>query len=82
MFYVTDLRHFEGVELDPEAPAPARALACYLRRIVRAATSVPGPGGHPSAIPCRRRPGRRPCPGRILVERQDLPSRVHWACPE
>ena len=34
-----------------------------------------------TALPCRRRPGRVPCPGRVHVERQDLPSRILWQCP-
>jgi hypothetical protein len=78
---VTDLRHFEGIELDPGVPAPALRLATHLRRIVRAATVFAGRGIQPTALPCRRRPGRVPCPGRLRVERQDLPSRILWECP-
>ena len=78
---VTDLRHFEGIELDPGAPAPALRLATHLRRIVRAATVFAGRGIQPTALPCRRRPGRVPCPGRLRMERQDLPSRILWECP-
>lgn len=78
---VTDLRHFEGIELDPGAPAAALRLATHLRRIVRAATDFAGRGIQPTALPCRRRPGRVPCPGRLRVERQDLPSRILWECP-
>jgi len=81
VFYVTDLRHFEGIESDPEAPAPARALAAYLRRIVRAATAVSEPGAHATGIACRRRPQHRRCPGHLGVELQHVPSRVQWACP-
>jgi hypothetical protein len=78
---VTDLRHFEGIELDPEAPAPALRVAAHLRRIVRAATVFAGRGVQATALPCRRRPRRVPCPGRVRVERQDLPSQILWGCP-
>jgi hypothetical protein len=81
VFYVTDLRHFDGIELDPDVPAPALAFATYLRRIVRAATASSLPGAHPTALVCRRRPQRRRCPGRLRVERQEVPSCVVWGCP-
>jgi hypothetical protein len=81
VFYVTDLRHFEGIELDPEAPAPALRLARYLYRIVSAATATAERGPHATALPCRRRPGRLACPGRLVVEMQDQPPRIGWECP-
>jgi hypothetical protein len=81
VLYVTDLRHYTGIELDLDAPAPALRFARYLSRAVRAATAVNERGPRPTALPCRRRPGRRACPGRLVVEVQDLPSRVRWECP-
>lgn len=81
MFYVTDLRDFEGIELDPDAPAPALRMVRYLYRIVSAATASAGPGPHATALPCRRRPGRAPCPGRLVVGMQDQPPRIGWECP-
>ena len=81
MFLVTDLRHFDGVELDPAAPGPALRLAEHLRRIVRAATASSVPGRRATALACRRRPGHRPCTGHLLVERQDVPSAIRWVCP-
>ena len=82
MFYTTDLRHFDGVELDPEAPAPAVRLARYLRRLTRAATADGRTVPHPTVLPCRRRPGRSPCPGLLVVSLQEVPPRIHWECPE
>lgn len=74
--FVSDLRHFLGMPED--APGPARRMAEQLGSIVRAATS--GPAGEPwtSALPCGRRPGRRPCPGHFEVLRRD--DAVHWRC--
>ncbi|MDA8302936.1 MAG: hypothetical protein M0005_15675 [Actinomycetota bacterium] len=81
MFYVTDLRHFEGVDFDPDAPGPALRFARYLRRVVLAATASPERGPRATALACRRRPQRAPCPGRLVVERQDVPSQINWRCP-
>jgi hypothetical protein len=79
--YVTDLRHFDGIELDPDAQGPALRFARYLRRIVRAATTLPGQGVRTTALVCRRRPGHLPCPGRLCVERRDIPAQIRWGCP-
>lgn len=80
-YYVTDLTVMEEAAFDPEAPAPARRLALYLGRIVEAATASPSGETIRTPLPCRRRPGRKPCPGRLLVRRLDVPSEIHWACP-
>jgi hypothetical protein len=78
--YVTDLRHFEAIELEPGVPGPALRLAVFLRRVVRAATADSGPGPRLTTLSCRRRPGRRPCPGRLLVECHDGPYGIRWRC--
>ncbi len=55
----------------------------YLGAIVQAGTAWPYPGlTMPSAVPCRRRPGHRPCPGRLRIVRTDVPRRIIWGCPE
>lgn len=81
VFFVTDLRHFEGIELDPQAPGPALAFASYLQRIVRAATASSVAGPHLTALACRRRPSRRRCPGHLQVDRQEVPANIEWGCP-
>jgi hypothetical protein len=78
--YVTDLRHFEGIELDPEAPGPALRLAQHLRRVVRAATAMGGSGPRTTALSCRRRPGHRPCPGHLVVARHEGRYGIRWQC--
>lgn len=76
--YVADLRHF--LDLSPSTPGPARRLAEQLGGIARAATAGDAGNAWPSALPCRRRPGRRPCPGRITVFRPEPPAEIRWQC--
>lgn len=78
---MTDFRDFEGIDLDLDVPGPALRFAVYLRRVVLAATASLERGPRPTALPCRRRPGRVKCPGRLVVERQDLPPYLNWECP-
>jgi len=77
--FVSDLRHF--LDLPDDAPGPARKMAKQLGNVVRAATAAEAGTAWVSALPCRRRLGRRPCPGRIIVFRPDLPARIEWAVP-
>ncbi len=77
---VADLRHF--LDLPDDAPGPARRLAAQLGDLVRAATSAdPGPGWI-SALPCRRRPGHRACPGRMTVARPDPAATIVFECTD
>ncbi|MGH3473161.1 MAG: hypothetical protein ACRDPG_14085 [Nocardioidaceae bacterium] len=76
--FVSDLRHF--LDMPDDAPAPARKMAEQLGNVVRAATATEAGTAWVSALPCRRRPGRRPCPGHIVVFRPDLPARIEWHC--
>ena len=77
---VSDLNHF--LDLSDGAPAPALRLAQHFGNIVRAATAGDERVGDwwTSALPCRRRPGRRPCPGRITIVRQQPPAPIQWRC--
>lgn len=76
--FVSDLRHF--LDMPDDAPGPARKMAEQLGNIARAATAAEAGAAWVSALPCRRRPERRPCTGRIAVFRPDLPARVEWRC--
>ncbi|MGH2718650.1 MAG: hypothetical protein ACRDJU_08740, partial [Actinomycetota bacterium] len=83
LMYVTDMTHFAGVdELLEERFAVVRRFGHYLGHIVGAGTAnAAGPTIH-TALPCRRRPGHRPCPGRLLVRRSEAPAQIDWACPD
>lgn len=73
-----DVTHFD--ETDPEVHPAAWKLAEHIRGVIRAATAIPTGYTLESALPCRRRPGHRKCPGWIRVDRQDIPPYVNWEC--
>ncbi len=76
--FVSDLRHF--LDLPMDVPSPARKMAEHLALIVRAATAEDAGVGWVSALPCRRRPGRRACPGHLALLRTDVPPTIEWRC--
>ncbi|OBJ82581.1 hypothetical protein A9W97_23655 [Mycobacterium gordonae] len=76
---VSDLNHF--LNLGDDVPAPAWRLAQHFGNVVRAATAGERVGDRwNSALPCRRRPGRRPCLGRTTIVRHDPPTPIQWRC--
>jgi hypothetical protein len=75
---VTDLHHF--LDLPAGTPGPARRLAEHLSNIVRAATAGDAGIAWESALPCRRRPANRRCPGRMIVLRTEPPAPIRWQC--
>lgn len=74
---VSDLRHFE--DLPDDAPGPAKRLGAQPAAIVRAASARPIGSGARSAVACRRRPGRRPCDGLVMVFRRTT-GEIAWSC--
>jgi len=76
--FVADLRHF--LDMPDDVPGPARRMAEQLGAIVRSATAGDAGTAWESALPCRRRPGNRACPGHIAVFRADLPAPIEWKC--
>lgn len=75
---VSDLNHFLDL---PDVHGPARRLGQHFGNIVRAATAAHRVGDRwTSALPCRRRPGRRPCPGRITIAVRQPPVPISWCC--
>ena len=75
---VTDLHHL--LDLPDGTPGPARRLAEHLSNIVRAATAGDAGIAGESALPCRRRPGNRRCPGRMTVLRTEPAAPIRWQC--
>ena len=75
---VSDLNHF--LDLPPDTPGPARRLAGHLSDIVRAATAGDAGTAWETALPCRRRPAHRRCPGRMIVLRTEAPAPIPWQC--
>jgi hypothetical protein len=64
------------------APAPARRLAEHFAAIVRAVTCEPCEAAIASIVRCRRRPGRKPCPGQIRAAiTLDDQMNIAWECP-
>ncbi len=55
-------------------------MAEHLGSIVKAATATKAGTAWGTAVPCRRRPGNRPCSGHIVVFRPDLPAIIDWRC--
>ncbi len=78
MVFVSDLRHF--LDMPEDAPGPARRIAEHLTLVVRAATAGESGQAWVTALPCRRRPGRRPCKGQLAVFRTDVPASIEWRC--
>jgi hypothetical protein len=75
---VTDLRHF--LDLPEDTSSPARRLAEHLSNIVRAATAGDAGTAWETALPCRRRPANRVCPGRMTVQRTEPDASIRWQC--
>jgi hypothetical protein len=77
---VADLHHF--LDMPHDTSGPARRLAQHLVDIVRAGTA--GEVGDPwvSALPCRRRPAHRRCPGRmtIAIVWAEASAPIRWWC--
>jgi len=77
--WIVDIRHY--FDADWALPPQVRPIALYFGRIVAVATARPAGATFESAIPCRRRPRRRACPGRVVVQCSQVPPRIRWNCP-
>jgi hypothetical protein len=75
---MADYLDAEGCPVD--LPAQARNLANHLGAIVSALTSQPPGELRQTSVSCRRRPGRRPCVGRIRAIIEVDSGRISWEC--
>lgn len=75
---VADLQHF--LDLGPDTPGPVRKLAEHLAGIVAAASAGDAHIPWETALPCRRRPANRRCPGRITVVCAHPDQPIGWRC--
>jgi hypothetical protein len=78
--WVTDMTHF----LDAEGKVPheisSRRLIQYLGAIVADVTTEPAQSIPELDITCRRRPGRKPCPGMIRADFDAGTTNIIWNC--
>lgn len=80
--WITDMRHFLDDNGMPVVSGPPGRVASYLGGIVLALGKAPFDELVVTGIPCRRRPGRRPCPGHICAIKRTNPRRIEWICPQ
>jgi hypothetical protein len=77
--WITDMTHF--LDSTGRVPARARPIVTFLGSIV-SGTSILNPGDPcVLALNCRRRPGRRPCTGRIRSWIEASTGEIQWHCP-
>ncbi len=81
--WVSNMRHFldEDGMIPDDLPEPAFRLAGYFGAIVKAVSIRQDRETLSTGIKCRRRPGRKPCPGEILafIDRQN-DFVINWHC--
>jgi hypothetical protein len=80
--WITDLTHFldEKGRIAPER-GPARRMAEFLTSIVAMVSRPELVIPQEYRVRCRRRPGRKPCPGIIKADLDPETEDVDWWCP-
>lgn len=80
--WITELTHFlDEAGSIADMPRPARLLAEFLARIVMSATLAAAGRGDRGRPSCRRRPNRKPCPGKIENFIDADSDAIRWECP-
>ena len=82
--WIVDVTDF-GDPRDPTVDIPDRArfLGEFFGAIVAAATAWPFPDtARTTALRCRRRPDRKPCPGLLDVVLVEEKEHIAWTCTE
>jgi hypothetical protein len=81
--WISNMRHFldEDGMITIDLPQPAFRLANYFGTIVKAVSCHQDREKLHTGIKCRRRPGRKPCPGEILalIDKQN-DFVINWHC--
>ena len=81
---ITDTTDFLD-EAGQPATGSARKLTEFLGTIIMVASLVHEQDRVQTGIPCRARPQRRPCPGRLSIfvaaPNEELTSVIVWRCP-
>lgn len=84
LHYVTDPWHFldDTRNLPDDLPNPARRLILFLGQIIEEMSALPAGTTFVTSLKCRRRPGRKPCPGEILSWRNNQNDSIKWMCTQ
>jgi hypothetical protein len=77
--WIVDMTHYLMAD-GMLAEGPWAGIARHFGAIASAASLQKTGIWVDTALRCRRRPGRRPCPGHIRLFRTDIPSRIEWHC--
>jgi hypothetical protein len=82
MAWITNMQHYldEDGSID-SLNRPIKRLADYFGAIVTFATSFDDEPFFNSDIQCRRRPGKKPCQGKIQALLELDTDRIIWRCP-
>jgi hypothetical protein len=84
MAWMTDMRHYldnEGT-IPEDIPKAALRLAEYFGSVVTFASAlITEDELNSTPVACRRRPGRKPCAGKIRVDFRDPDFAILWECP-
>ncbi len=80
MPYITNITHFLDEDGYPVHSGPAGRIGEFFGKVVAAASLHPQGEVVPSALRCRRRPERKPCPGNLLIAHRD-DGVIEWQCP-
>jgi hypothetical protein len=80
--WIVDITHFldEDGCLVPQS-GPALKLAEHIGSIVAMVSAGGSPRAGLARVPCRRRPGRKKCPGEIVALIEADTDAIVWHCP-
>ena len=82
--WISDIGHFldEDGMIPFDLPGPASRLAHYFGSIVESVSSRQDHNEFHTGIKCRRRPGHKPCTGKIVAVIDDKNEfAIIWQCP-